>query len=612
VSRSKSARRFAPAAGARANRVWSFEELEPRSLLSAAGFDSSASVLIDPLAGTAKNYVYTPGQVRHVYGFDQVKFGNVAGDGSGQTIAIVDAYDDPNIAADLKNFDQVFGIKDPPSFLKVNQGGGSKLPAANSGWAMEIALDVEWAHAIAPGANILLVEANSSSLSDLLTAVNYARYQPSVSVVSMSWGAGEFAAETQYDSLFTTPTGHKGVTFVASSGDSGAGTSWPSVSPNVLSVGGTTLTLGAGNTYGGEQAWSGSGGGWSSYEHEPNWQTGVQSSGKRTNPDVAYDGNPSTGFYVYDTMPYYGGAGWWSVGGTSAGAPQWAALIAIADQGRALNGVSSLANGQAALYQLSAADFHDITSGSNGYAATAGYDEVTGRGSPLANYVIHDLLSAGSTSTVAKTGSGSTAPSTTPHAGLAAEVGDGVGQAWGPAAQGWAAATSGWQTSAVMQVGSTTSLVVAAWPPVMTAPQITVAGAVVEIDGRFVDQGRVESSSSPETVTLESSEPVAPDVAANLREQTAPGLEVITTRSTELPSLAAADAALVAWDHFVEAEAGDELLPPSGDPLAERTPACLAACAAILLIPGQWRSPPFGWKIDERQLAMNQAEPACV
>jgi subtilase family serine protease len=131
---------------------------------------------------------YTPAQIRHAYGFDQVWFNGVAGDGTGQTIAIVDAYDDPNVASDLHQFDAAFGLPDP-SLTKVNEYGGFAPPAANATWAVEIALDVEWAHAIAPGARILLVEANSNSNADLFAAVTYAAEQPGVSVVSMSWGA---------------------------------------------------------------------------------------------------------------------------------------------------------------------------------------------------------------------------------------------------------------------------------------------------------------------------------------------------------------------------------------------------------------------------------------
>jgi hypothetical protein len=155
----------------------------------------------------------------------------------------------------------------------------------------------------------------------------------------------------------------------------------------------------SGGGYGGETAWSGSGGGTSRYESEPSYQTGVQSTGRRSTPDVAYDANPNTGFAVYDS---YGSSGWMVVGGTSAGAPQWAALIAIADQGLTLAGKGTLDGAQTRIYQLPGGDFHDVTSGSNGYSAGARYDLVTGLGSPLANLVVGDLVAG----TAAQTPSG--------------------------------------------------------------------------------------------------------------------------------------------------------------------------------------------------------------
>ncbi len=289
-----------------------FEPLELRSLLSASGLPD---IMANPLAQAVVNVSapYTPTEIRQAYGFS-----NISTNGAGQTIAIVDAYDDPNILSDLKAFDLKYGLPDPV-FQKVNQNGSqTQLPSANSGWGMEIALDVEWAHAMAPAAKILLVEASSSSLNSLLTAVDYAS---SVSkVVSMSWGAGEFSSETTYDSHFS-PQLHPGVTFIASSGDTGGMTNWPAVSPYVLSVGGTSLTIVSSASgvysYGSETSWSGSGGGYSRYETEPSWQYAVQTSGRRSTPDVSFDANPNTGFAVYDT---YGYRGWYVIGGTSAGA----------------------------------------------------------------------------------------------------------------------------------------------------------------------------------------------------------------------------------------------------------------------------------------------------
>ena len=168
-------------------------------------------------------------------------------------------------------FDKQFGLA-AANFTKVELTTNGQKPTTNSDWATETSLDVEWAHAIAPGANILLVEATNSSLSSLLAAVNYARNQAGVSVVSMSWGASEFSGETSYDSYFTTPAGHAPVAFVASSGDNGAGAIWPAVSSNVLGVGGTTLHVSSSGAYGSETAWSGSGGGYSTQESEPSYQ----------------------------------------------------------------------------------------------------------------------------------------------------------------------------------------------------------------------------------------------------------------------------------------------------------------------------------------------------
>ncbi len=171
----------------------------------------------------------------------------VKGDGTGETIALIEAYNDPTISSDLQTFDNAFNLPAPPTLTVVNQLGTAVSATAptNSGWTEEESLDVEWAHAIAPGANILVVEANSQSIQDLLAAVNTARSTPGVVAVSMSWGFPETSNEISYDSNFTTPAGHQGITFIASSGDSGslAGASYPAASPNVLSVGGTTLLV---------------------------------------------------------------------------------------------------------------------------------------------------------------------------------------------------------------------------------------------------------------------------------------------------------------------------------------------------------------------------------
>src|SRR5947207_2709588 len=268
----------------------SFEPLESRRMLSAAfkhvkhpKLDQAKPIVhIASPHGGATPYAssYTPSQIRAAYGFDQISIPGITADGAGQTVAIVDAYDDPNFVStgsanfnnsDLHKFDLAFGLQDPPSFVKVNQTGGTTMPAADAGWAGEIALDVEWVHAIAPKANMVLVEANSSSTVNLIQAgVNYARNRSDVSVVSMSFGLNEYSTETSMDTYFQTPSNHQGVTFLASTGDSGSPGGYPAYSPNVVAVGGTSLTMNRSTgAYTSESGWSGSGGGISGYVSKP-------------------------------------------------------------------------------------------------------------------------------------------------------------------------------------------------------------------------------------------------------------------------------------------------------------------------------------------------------
>jgi subtilase family serine protease len=399
----------------------SLEQLEARLLLSATDSTLAAAAAnaimtpalevqaIGPLDTITAQPYYTPSQIRAAYGFNNIAFTNskgqkVVGDGTGQTIAIVDAYEDANIASDLQAFDAAFGISNNDGQGRLALTTAMMAPASqmttDTGWSLETSLDVEWAHAVAPGAHILLVEAVSASISDLLAAVTYATKQTGVVAVSMSWGGGEMSSEKYFDPYFTTPAGHRGgssllggITFIAAAGDDGAGAEWPSVSPNVVAVGGTMLSTTSSGGWGAESAWSGSGGGASVYEPKPSYQNFNTLGGSyRTDPDVAYDADPNTGYLVYDTAGF---GGWLTIGGTSAGAPQWAGLIAIADQGRAIKGKGSLYSAVQTLpdiYSLSPNDFHDIASGSNGYSATAGYDLATGRGSPKANMIALDLV----------------------------------------------------------------------------------------------------------------------------------------------------------------------------------------------------------------------------
>lgn len=307
----------------------------------------------------------SPTQIRKAY--------NLPSTGGSGTIAIIDAYDSTTVQNDLVTFSNQFGLP-TPNFEKHKMA--TTIPV-DAGWALEIALDVQWAHAIAPNAKILLVEARSASLADLLAAVNYATNRADVVVVSMSWGGSEFSGQSAYNSYFTS---NHGVVFFSSTGDSGAGVIWPSTSQNVVAVGGTTLALNPDGTLISETGWVGSGGGLSAYATEPQYQITYNvpgANGKRAVPDVSYDANPATGFPVYDTTAYGGQTGWFQVGGTSAGSPQWAAIQSL--------GLSVSSNN---LYQdakwSSPTYFRDITVGSNGaYSAAPGYDLVTGLGSPI-------------------------------------------------------------------------------------------------------------------------------------------------------------------------------------------------------------------------------------
>lgn len=335
-----------------------------------------------------------PSKMKIAYGFNKV-----ANAGAGQTIAVVDAYDDPNIEADLGVFSTQFKLPACTTangcFKKIYQTG-TPPPVDTNGWTVEIALDVEWVHAIAPQATILLVEANSNSNADLYAAVDVA-VQNGATVVSLSWGGAEAANESQSDFHFAVP----GVMFVASDGDSGHYVQYPAASPYVVGVGGTTLKISSKGVWMNETAWSGSGGGTSLYESEPPYQSAVQTTGYRSTPDVAYDGNGSTGVPVYNSYACGGGCttGWSEWGGTSLGAPQWAALFAIANSMRVAIGKGTLNQVQYLLYPDAEGDYHDITVGSNGSCgsqckAGPGYDFITGVGSPQANLLIPALVAA--------------------------------------------------------------------------------------------------------------------------------------------------------------------------------------------------------------------------
>jgi subtilase family serine protease len=323
--------------------------------------------------------------------------------GAGQVIAIVDAYHDPNALADLNTFDAEYGyrrvaacaslLQAGPCFIQASPAG---TPAVNNGWALEESLDVEWAHAEAPAAKIVLVEAANNRFPSLFGAVSYAD-AIGATEVSMSWGGAEFPGEVAYDAVLAQP----GTLYVASSGDGGHGVQYPAVSPDVIAVGGTTLAGCGGTSCAGfthETAWPGSGGGVSRVEMAPAFQTAYTgpvhgdgtiaalTHGRRGIPDVAFDANPSTGVSVYDSTRYQGQTGWFALGGTSVGAANWAGILAAgAAAGQAV------LQGRAAIYAAGyVTSLRDIVRGRNGRCrlacrAGAGYDLVTGLGSPV-NY----------------------------------------------------------------------------------------------------------------------------------------------------------------------------------------------------------------------------------
>ncbi|HSZ43297.1 MAG TPA: hypothetical protein VK817_25315 [Trebonia sp.] len=333
---------------------------------------------------------YAPSQLTALLGLQ--------GDGSGQTIALVDAYDDPDITADAETFSQQYGL---PGVCGAGGTAGdcftldvrqqSATAGSNPDWALETSLDVEWAHTLAPKATIELVEASDQTFASLFRGVaTAAATKPAA--ISMSWGysEGEFSDETYYDHFCALTT----TVCVVASGDYGHPGSYPAYNPSVLAVGGTTLNLTASGGVTSEQAWDSSGGGQSWVEPEPVYQDGVQSSGQRQMPDVSFDADPNTGVAVYDSVPYLGQSGWWEVGGTSLGAPSWSAILADAGQLRAASGKAPLTAAgdavQQAVYSLPASVLAPVTTGpDNGYcpdgcSPAAGYDQITGLGSPRA------------------------------------------------------------------------------------------------------------------------------------------------------------------------------------------------------------------------------------
>lgn len=327
---------------------------------------SHGPTLLDMFTGPSG---YHPSDVTGAYG--------VSGAGSG-AIAIVDAYDYPTALKDFNYFCSTFGLPTEPAkyqttnnaVFQVIYAQGSK-PSGNSGWNVEEALDIEWAHAMAPNAKIYLVEANSNSFADLLGAVDKARSLKGVTQISMSWGGGEFSGETSYDTHFV-PHVWQPQTFFASSGDGGAGVIYPSASPYIVAAGGTSLYT-TGGVYGSETGWGGSGGGPSSQETIPSYQSGISGivGGARGVPDISAVADPNTGVAIRWNN------NWYVVGGTSVSSPVLAGIANAAGTKRAGNELSFIYG--------HTGGFHDIIAGSNGYPCMTGWDFVTGWGSPISS-----------------------------------------------------------------------------------------------------------------------------------------------------------------------------------------------------------------------------------
>jgi hypothetical protein len=375
---------------------------------------AAAAGVVRP-ADTTIATVYEPGEIRQAYRLPTLASADAAAKGAGQTIYIVVTGHHRTALADLNVFARRFGLPGCSDGSTVAPGtrlplaaasatAGCSLRVANvddSGellgqvptgdeeWGMETALDLQWAHAMAPMARLVLVQAASNLLGDMLAAVELAnRMGPGV--VSMSWGSEEASWAPSMQSSF------KGLdmNYVAAVGDDGTQSLWPAVTPEVLAVGGTTLSYDGVNPRR-ENVWSGSGGGTSAYFSRPAYQLAVKTQGSalggRGTADVSFNADPYTGHHVYHDGQ------WLVLGGTSAGTPQWAGILAVANAQRRQRGWSALSTTHISLYGLmGSASFSDITSGSNGSCrgctAAVGYDHPSGIGTPNVDVLLGRLV----------------------------------------------------------------------------------------------------------------------------------------------------------------------------------------------------------------------------
>ncbi|MFI9272830.1 putative Ig domain-containing protein [Kitasatospora sp. NPDC052896] len=329
--------------------------------------------------------------------------------GSGQTVAIVDAQDDPNAESDLATYRSTYGLPACTTangcFRKVDENGGTNYPTGDTGWAGEISLDVDMVSAVCPNCHILLVEATSANMSDLGTAVNTA-VSLGAKYVSNSYGGSEDSTDTSSDSQYFD---HPGVAITVSSGDSGYGAEYPAASQYVTAVGGTSLSRASNSRGWSESVWStssteGGSSGCSAYDPKPSWQKDTGCS-NRTIADVSAVADPATGVAVYQT---YGGTGWNVYGGTSASSPIMASVYALA-------GTPAAGSYPSSYPYAHPSSLNDVTTGSNGtcspsYLCTAGpgYDGPTGLGTPNGTAAFTSGGGTGNTVTVTNPGNQTT------------------------------------------------------------------------------------------------------------------------------------------------------------------------------------------------------------
>ena len=301
---------------------------------------------------------YQPVDLQNAYGLSSISWSS----GTGETVAIVDAYNDPYAASDLAAYRSQWNLPaicvtggsgscSGPSFTQVNQNGQpGPYPRANTSWSEEISLDLDMVSAICPYCNILLVEAKSASFSNLIAAEQTAlAAQPAA--VSNSYGGSEFSGETAYNGYYSSSTS----AITVSAGDGGYGVEYPAAAPSVVAVGGTTLSSASSTSAGSQTVWSGTGSGCSAYEQNPGWQPVTTLCSGRTVADVSADANPATGVAVYDT---YGESGWLVFGGTSVASPIVASVFALA-------GYHSSSSAAAQGLYTNETSLTKITSGSN-------------------------------------------------------------------------------------------------------------------------------------------------------------------------------------------------------------------------------------------------------